>query len=196
MSRNRFQPPMPASEAQLRSPDFLRLLTQAGTSDAYDREADDRDFNYWVNKEGQGLIDRGIEISHKGTGALGGLMYFWDRRIGWQATGVDAALYGPFAVDGNHPTPNPGPAAGWRTPLYDLGVTVPVPGTDPPQPPASGDLAQRLAAVEAKLEELRAQQATLTGEVSLLLGTAQQIAEQIDRGFHVPLLGDIKPIKP
>jgi hypothetical protein len=198
--RLRFNPPIPNNEQELRSRAFLRLLVQAGTADAYDREADDRDFNYWIDQEGQGLIDRGIEIRHKGAGALGGLMYIWDRRIGWQATGADAALYGPFAIDGNRPTPNNGPAAGWRTPFYDMNgpVPVPVPGNgDEPPPAQPGDVAlivSRLSILESTVAGLATQQQALLLETGRVLAEAQSLNAQLQRGFRVPLIGDIRPI--
>lgn len=53
------------------------------------------DFAYWVGLAPI-LIARGLEINHKNAGSDAGRQYFWDRLIGFRATGDDAALYGPF----------------------------------------------------------------------------------------------------
>jgi hypothetical protein len=75
----------------------------AGIFGAYPRDANADDYAYW-NGHKRELYDRGVELRFKGTCNSGdsGFDYFWDRLIGWQATGADAPTFGPFA---NPPSP-------------------------------------------------------------------------------------------
>lgn len=182
--RNRFEPPMPTSDAQLRSRAFLALLTRAAFTDSLDRVPDGGDFTYWIDEHGQELLNRGPEINYKRAGHLAGLWYFWDRAIGWQATGKDAALYGPFATP-----PNSGPANGWTTAFVDVEGSSPVPDPEPrptPTPTPTTDV----VLLHAKLEAIQQQ----LGELAVLALAQGSVLRELREAQTKGLVGSVAPM--
>lgn len=91
--------------------DQKRAIINQSRLQAYGRPANAGDYEYWLSKYDE-LDARGAEIGIHD--------YAWRRLIGWQATGADAPLHGPYAdppsallpyvEDTPVPTPTPGPS--------------------------------------------------------------------------------------
>jgi hypothetical protein len=124
----------------------------AGIFGAYPREANGFDYAYWTGKKRE-LYDRGVELSYRGTSNSPdfGFNYFWDKLIGWQATGADAPTFGPFANPPSplrlltRPAPTPAPA--------------PAPEPDPEQDTDPLSLAALIEAIDdltKMIDDLRA----------------------------------------
>lgn len=160
----------PRFDAPAGDPTDDRIATRtiaASFGDTFDRAPTPTDWSYWRGAL-VGLIARGFAITYKNAGPRCGMLYLWDRLIGWQAGPQDAPPWGPFAQP-----PNAGPTNGWTTALIDtepdepvkLGI-VPVPVDDP--------LVAVLLAMSSEINLLRVGLLALTGGVAEIQAAQQK----------------------
>ena len=96
-------PVVPVATPSKTSTDQLRNLIAADIRMAGNREANDRDYAYWLP-----LLQSPCDSGFVTSGQMTGVEYYHRRMLGWQAGGDDQAIAGPYAgsPDARGPVPS------------------------------------------------------------------------------------------